>query len=95
MRLPCKGGDTANPPEALKQIQREVSANEPIAIAAERAANDYRWGPMLDDLRIEELLEIDADVIRRMVRTRNVSSVSDKPARMAATRRGRRRWLRW
>ena len=63
---------TTNPPEALSRLPREVDPAEPIGVAAVRAQDDYRWGHVLADLLIEELFEIDADVIRRMIRSNRV-----------------------
>ena len=59
---------TTNPAEAIADLG--VAPGGPIAIAAERAKTDYKWGHILADLLIEELFEIDADVIRRMIRGR-------------------------
>ena len=60
---------TTNPKAALERLGRDISPTEPMAIAAQRAETNYRWGHMLADLMIEELFEIDADVIRRMIRS--------------------------
>lgn len=58
-----------NPAEAVRRLPRVLTPSEPIAIAAERAANDHRWGRILADLLIEELFSIDSDVIRRKIRS--------------------------
>jgi len=63
---------TLNPKAAVARLGRVPADDDPIAGAAARAESDHRWGHVLADLLIEEKFSIDADVIRRMIRSARV-----------------------
>ena len=62
-----------DPMAAVDEIRSELSDDHPIHAAALKAQTDHRWGRILADLLIEFTVGLDADIARRLIRSRSSS----------------------